>query len=253
MKAHQRLIREQEAERDPRSVIPLSECRVEAVGATFAKGIIYRYEWLGTMPMAPVAQYGLIGPNGEPLGVVVFGLGSGSKARDVCGEAWRDRTIVLERGACVHYAHEHAGSFLISRAVKMMSRDRGFSVFLAYSDSAAGEIGTIYQACGWHYLGSSNGRKGNFRYEGRPVGADRWMSSRNIRVLIKRTGISSEQWWREARTSGQWEFRRVYDRARYVTFVGSRKERAEAGLALRYPVLPYPKRETSVGGGDPQN
>ena len=111
MKAYQRQIRELEDTRDPRPVVPLDGCAVERVTPAWAAKIVLRYEWLQTMPTRTVACYGLVGPGGEPLGVSVFGYGGGSAALDVCGRDWRARTLVLERGACVHYTHEHAPSF----------------------------------------------------------------------------------------------------------------------------------------------
>lgn len=246
MKAHQRLIREQEAARDQsRAVIPLDRCVVKPVSKAWAKKIILRYEWLGTMANSPLACYGLCGPDGEALGAVVFGNGMGSRARMVCGEEWFERSTVLERGACVHYAHEHAGSFLISRAVKLVARDHGIRVVLAYSDQDAGEIGTLYQACNWLYLGAGNGRGENAsRVEGRLIGTEKWQNSRVLRRAARRAGYEdTSKWWEWARSSGLWEFRRVADRSRYVTFTGPRYERNEALRALRYPVLPYPKRK----------
>ena len=239
MKAHQRLIREIEAEKEPREVVPLDGCRVEAVDRSFAEAIILRYEWLGTMPIVPVAFYGLVGPQGEPLGVSCFGYGSGTAARGVCGPEWRDRTIILERGACVHYAHEHAASFLTSRAVEMCAADHGHRIFIAYSDAEAGEIGTVYQATNWLYLGHGNGRhgSGSGRWYGRVDGGE-WMNSRRLRAM----GLRGAAVWAAARQNPRWQFRWVPDRARYVTFEGNRRERKEARKALRYPVLPYPKR-----------
>ena len=169
MTAHQRLIRDRMAARTPRAVVPLSGCQVVRVPASWARRIILNYEWLGTMPAAPLAYYGLVGPHQEELGVVSFGHGSGTLAKTLCGPDWVDRSIVLERGACVHFAHEHAASFLISRACKLVAEDFGMRVITAYSDPEAGEIGTVYQACNWLYLGAGNGRrpKDRFRWEGR--------------------------------------------------------------------------------------
>jgi hypothetical protein len=51
----------------------------------------------------------------------------------------------------VHWAHPHAASRLIAHAVKFAAADFGWRVFLAYADMAAGEVGTVYQACNWLY------------------------------------------------------------------------------------------------------
>ena len=126
----------------------------------------------------------------------------------------------------------------------MCAADHGMVVFLAYSDSEAGEIGTIYQACNWLYLGNSNGRgKSGSRQEGRRKGTDEWINSRRLRNLARNDGYEdTSYWWADARASGLWEFRRVTDRARYVTFAGGAKDVKAARAALRYQPLPYPKR-----------
>jgi hypothetical protein len=66
--------------------------------------------------------------------------------------------VALERGACAFWAHEHTASWFINRACAMAARDHGWKLFVAYSDTEAGEIGTVYQACGWHYIGRASNR-----------------------------------------------------------------------------------------------
>ena len=133
MKCHQRIIREEAALVDPRSPQPsLAGCVVEPVALAEAERVILRYEWLRSMPTNPRGAYGLRDPSGSLAGVVCFGVGGGSNARLISGEPWRDRTICLERGACVHWAHPHAGSFLVARACAAAARDYGWRVFYAY-------------------------------------------------------------------------------------------------------------------------
>jgi hypothetical protein len=58
---------------------------------------------------------------------------------------------------------------------------------------------------------------------------------------------NTAEWWAWARQHPElWEFRRVAGKSRYVTFAGvgsgRHKQIREARAALRYPVVPYPKR-----------
>jgi hypothetical protein len=145
----------------------LDGCTVERVGAAEAKAIILRYEWLGTMPVIVGAAYGLRTPSGELAGAVVFGDAPGTASDDLCGSEWRGRAMALQRGACVHWAHPHAASFLISRACRQAYEDFGWVVFYAYSDRLAGEIGVVYQACNWRYLGRSRRRSRTRERQGR--------------------------------------------------------------------------------------
>ena len=108
MKAHQRIIRERFADSTPRTTVPLSECEVIPITREQAATVILKYEWLGTMNTAYQFGYGLSHGN-DLLGAVCFGSGSGTRAAlSLCGEQNVPLVICLERGACVHYAHEHA-------------------------------------------------------------------------------------------------------------------------------------------------
>lgn len=237
MKAHQRLIRETESAREPRAELSLDGAQVVRVSNEWASDIILRYEWLGTMNRAVIC-YGLLAACGTPLGVCCFGMPQGTNSRLLCGPEWRDRTIALERGACVHFAHPHAGSFLIARAVKLLAQDTPYRVIFAYSDEQAGEIGTIYQASNWLYLGVT-GRDGRGRWKARRKDGDgKWQSSRMLRAQ----GYNGKEAWAKLRADPNWEFEIDKDKARYVTFAGSFKERRDARAALIYPPLPYPKR-----------
>ena len=62
MKAFQRVIREQNQERDPRAVVPLTGCVVEEIALSEARDIILAYEYLGTLPKVSRYQYGLKSP-----------------------------------------------------------------------------------------------------------------------------------------------------------------------------------------------
>jgi len=148
--AHQRRIRDIEASRDPRpAMATLEGATVVEIPFAEAKALVIRYEHLGSMPSAPTACYGLRTPEGELAGVVCFHRGPAPESNDLCGREHRDDAICLARGACVHWAHPHAASFLISRACKLASAEFGWKVFYAYADPrswqayahAAGEPG----------------------------------------------------------------------------------------------------------------
>jgi hypothetical protein len=228
-----------EAKRDPRPVMTtLDGSRVERIAYAEAKALILRYEWLKRMPALTLACYGLRTPDGELAGAVCFGPGPGTLSADLCGAAWRGKAIALLRGACAHWAHPHAASFLISRACRQAHRDFGWKLFYAYADSAAGEVGVVYQACSWLYLGAGAGRRnaqGRWRFFDRHRRT--WLSDRSLR----RRGFSETH----ARSDPRWIVQRVGNKGRYVWFAGDRRERREALKALRYPVLAYPKRTTA--------
>jgi hypothetical protein len=223
------VIRDQAALLEPLDPLPnLDGCTVRRVDAAVAKPIILRYEWLGTMGRA-AACYALFSPSDEILGVACFGWPAGAESRDICGKEHRALAIALERGACVHYAPKNAASFLISRAVRLVSAELGVAIIYAYADPAAGEIGTIYQALGWRYIGQGVGRT-----SGRPRDRFRRPDGRIVdERVLRHSGVKL------ADVSG-WARVQARPKHKYVTFLGPNAEGLAA--ACRYPALPYPKR-----------
>jgi hypothetical protein len=166
MKAWQRKIREKEARKDPRPVVGLENAMVVEISYERAKEVILKYEWLKNMGSTE-RSFGLI-LDGELAGVCCFGKTGGTDtAKSVCGEEWAQHVVTLCRGACVHWAHPHSASYLISRACKLMANSgrktrsgkvfQPAYIFLSYSDSDAGEIGTVYQSLNWAYAGKTSG------------------------------------------------------------------------------------------------
>ncbi len=154
MKAHQRVIREREAETSPRKTVDLSTAEVREISFAEARKVILKFEWLGNMGTTERA-FGLF-LQGELAGVTCFGKTAGTHTfASVAGKKWEQHVTILCRGACVHWAHEHAGSFLIARACQLMALE-GIHIFVAYSDTDAGEIGTIYQSLNWLYCGQGS-------------------------------------------------------------------------------------------------
>jgi hypothetical protein len=223
----------------------LAGCEVRPISRSEAAGIILRYEWMGTMPRGRVAQYGLFAADGELLGAVVLGRGGGTAAADLCGPSFRRKAICLQRGACVPWAPACAASYLLARAFRLAHRDHGWTVIFAYSDAAAGEAGVIYQALNGLYIGARTGRLSASRW--RPSFLHRatgqWLSEKAVRARVGRVdAITGGQRGGDLRRDPAWLVVNRPERARYVWFVGSRKERRDARAALRYPILPYPQR-----------
>src|SRR5580692_9420371 len=152
-KCYQRHIRELYGASESREQIrSLDGARVERVTTEEAKSIILKYEWLQSMASGTSACYGLkLGD--ELLGVSCFTRMAGKQARSICGAEHKDRAVSLARGACVPHAPKNAASYLIRNACRLAYQDFGWEIFFAYSDPDAGEIGTVYQAANWRYIG----------------------------------------------------------------------------------------------------
>jgi hypothetical protein len=245
---HQRIVRERLAAAYPRPVlVSLSGCTVEPISRREAAAFIVTYEWLGNCGK-PILCVGARDPDGNLFGVTCFGNGVGDDVRRRLGG---ETAVCLERGACAHWAHQHASSWLISRSCRLASRHRGWQVFYAYSDPNAGEIGTVYQACNWLYLGQglghgSNGRAARVRHAIRPpwvaLGDVRHYSS--TRILRHRSGAARD--WRtyeDVKNAGG-SIEKVPARHLYAHHIGGRRARTQwlAEIAPWAP-LSYPKRE----------
>jgi hypothetical protein len=231
-------MRDREASTDARSPDTVMDYTVGPILPAEARAFILRYEWLQSVGH-PRAHYGAHNALGELAAVALFGTPSQTTAADICGTAHRHKAIVLERGAGAHWAHQHTASWFLPRACAMAALDHGWRIFTAYCDPDAGEVGTIYQACNWLYLGQgSDGRviaghpraREYFRRVDDP--ADKWISERTWRYHGGRVAdLAAGRWVREMRSA----------KHRYVTFAGgTRRERSDLLSALTVAPRPYP-------------
>ncbi len=223
----------------------LSSATVREISPQEAATIILEYEWLGDMPQATKQCFGMY--HGPFLaGALVFAEKPGANLSS------NDTSIVpkdahyLARGACAHWAHPHAASWFIAKVCNELLCPDGGTV-LAYSDPAAGEIGTIYQSLGWYYLGPSQGGPNAVLVDGklmtlRSFHRDRGNGGKSIAAV--RAAFPN------AKT-----IEPVPRRHRYLGVYGSGKFKREIAKRLRGHSRPYPKRDKSQerdGGDQPQ-
>lgn len=97
---------------------------------------------------------------------------------------------LIQRGASASFAHKHIGSKLIMFACNWMVRNTDKRVFVAYSDQQAGEIGVIYSACGFEWLGWNFGTK--FMYRNQNFKNGQLFSAQSL----KRTSLL-KKWYKE--------------------------------------------------------
>lgn len=115
---------------------------------------IERHEWLGKMPNRPThrfeARY-----KGHLAGVMIFTV------PNTFSKLLGDETFKLEklisRGACISWSPKNLNSWLVMQSIKWMIANTEFRLFTAYSDTEAKELGAIYQACSFIYLGKTSG------------------------------------------------------------------------------------------------
>ena len=66
-------------------------------------------------------------------------------------------------------------------AIRWMVKNTPYRVFVGYSDTTAGEIGTIYQACNFIYLGQNSGERYNYYDPKMP--SKKWFNERSLRKV----------------------------------------------------------------------
>jgi hypothetical protein len=227
--AHQHLIRLRLAAQDGIQIdVPdIRSAVVREITRSEATPFILENEWLGTMPAVSRYHFGMF--FGERLGgVVVFGDEYGENLGVWDKYGYTGQIITLQRGACAHWAHPHTASKLIRRAMDLLP-DR-YRVITASVDPAAGEIGAVYQACGFSYVGVMSGSgRAMVRVNGKV------MSERVAGKLVGTQGVC-------ALSRLGFDAISMPRRARYFAFRGDKRTRRTLEAAIAHLVKPYPKR-----------
>ena len=238
--AYQRQLRDRfTSEAPPPVPLDLASSRVRLVDRAIAEQIILRYEWLGTMAKTS-HHYGLFfGPYCAGV-CCVCGNGSATVATTTHAAfgVQQSEVAVLARGACVHWSPDGANSRLVSWTCKLLRHDSRAKLIVAYADPNAGEVGTIYQACGWHYIGKTEPTPQIIAPTGRVY---------NVKITgdMARSRGGTSAFWRKRLLEAGW---RLFDgsaKHRYVCILDNKDK------ALRAKVLamqqPYPKRGRDNG------
>ena len=105
---------------------------------------------------------------------------------------------LISRGACISWSPKNLASALIMFGIKWMVSNTEFRLFTAYSDWEAGEIGQIYQACNFYYLGKKFGAKKRYLLENGNWTSDRYFRSRSAyKRAANRCNIEWNPIWQE--------------------------------------------------------
>lgn len=120
------------------------------------KQFIKRHEWLGKLPIWATHRFtARLKKNGTLAGVIV--MATPNAFSNLLGRENKDKEKLISRGACISWAPKNLGSWLIMQSIRWMVKNTEFRYFTAYSDPEAKELGTIYQACNFIYLGQKFG------------------------------------------------------------------------------------------------
>lgn len=216
---------------------------IKPVSLSYAKEIIEEYEYLGCIAAVNWYQYGIFfkdNEDGEVIcgGVVIYGQ-EYAENRGVWDKYnYTGKIILLNRGVCLHWTPKNTNSKLIMESMKQLPEK--YEVITCTIDPDAGEIGTIYQACNFHYVGAmrKNKTRTNFIINGKKYG------SRSVRQTYgtMAKGKLPELVKAKLGDDATVEFVEVHAKHRYFYFRGDKKTRKIHKKALESIIKEYPKR-----------
>jgi hypothetical protein len=226
--------------------LDLSRAIVKRVNRKTAESVILKYEWLGTLPNCSI-YYGIFfGLYCAGItSVLVGGGGANLNSWKEFNLSSHNKLAYLPRGANVHWSPPGANSKLVSWTCKLLSKDTDAKIVIAYSDSDAGEIGTIYQACNWVYIGKGSSTNQFVSPQGRIY------DQKLPYDLARRSGFvfARKDAVKELRSNG-WTEQKSNPKGRYV-YVLDKSDKKLIAL-VESMRKPYPKRET-CGTGETDN
>jgi len=129
------------------------------------KEFIERHEWLGKMPHRPTHRF-IATYKGHLAGVIV--MATPNAFSNLLGKDNRNKEKLISRGACISWSPKNLASSLIMFGIKWMVKNTAYRYFSAYSDTEARELGTIYQACNFKYLGQNSGARFEYHDSSNP-------------------------------------------------------------------------------------
>lgn len=236
--AYQKELRDRYAA-EPMPPVPhldLKRATVRRISRHLAEQIILKYEWLGTMAGTNY-HYGIFfGDYCAGVCCVSVGSGTAGAHNHTKFSIERMELATLARGACVHWAPPGTNSKLVSFTARLLAKETKAKVLIAYSDSEAGEVGTIYQACNWICIGLTQSLQEFIAPSGRIL-------NRRMLHKAKSFGITTGQ-YRDKLVAAGWRTQYSNPKYRYVWIL----DRSDRALVERIEAMrvPYPKRAASI-------
>lgn len=155
---------------------------------------IKKHEWLGNISQYTthwfVAKYKNI-----YAGVILMNLPNAFSK--LLGDDTDKIERLISRGACISWSPKCLASTFLMWCIRWMVDNTEYRLFTAYSDPTAKELGTIYQACNFYYLGQNSGTTIRYinPYNGKIV-SDRFFRQKSAyRHYAKELGIKWHEDW----------------------------------------------------------
>jgi len=227
---------------------------------------IVKYEWLESSGVNPkwcfTARY-----KNFLAGVVL--VNEPTSYSKLLGEKTTIYEALIQRGATASWTPKNLGSKMVMFACNWMVKNTLKRAFVAYADPAAHEVGTIYQACNFEYLGQDFGniylykhpeikngqmfssqtlrRTSTFKKWCRMNGIeikDKWIKGsgfKDLSVIPNAVQDKYRNWIRRILSESERE--KVERKHKYILVLGNNKtDQRNLNILKEYKSIPYPKR-----------
>lgn len=118
------------------------------------KQFIERHEWLGNLSQYTTHWF-VCYHKDIIAGAILFNMPNAFSK--TLGENTKELERLISRGACISWSPKNLASSFLMWCIKWMVDNTQWRLFTAYSDPTAKELGTIYQACNFYYMGQTAG------------------------------------------------------------------------------------------------
>jgi len=161
---------------------------------TKLKEFIERHEFLGNLSQFTTHWFGAY--HKDILSGVIL-LNMPNAFSKLLGDDTPKIERLISRGACISWSPKNLASSFLMWVINWMVKNTDYRLFTAYADPTAKELGTIYQACNFYYLGQKSGTTTRYinPYTDKIV-SDRFFRTRSAyKKYAKELGIQWEKSW----------------------------------------------------------
>lgn len=155
---------------------------------------IKRHEWLGNLSQYTTHWFACYYKH-RIAGVILFNMPNAFSK--ILGDNTKELERLISRGACISWSPKNLASSFLMWCINYMVNNTQYRLFTAYSDPTAKELGTIYQACNFYYMGQKSGTTTRYinPYTGKMV-SDRFFRVRSAyKKYAKELGIEWGKNW----------------------------------------------------------
>lgn len=186
---------------------------------TYAFGLFKKSEWA-------------IG-GADLCGIVTYGTPASTTLRQgIAGDSFGGSVLELNR-LCLSHNKPNEASMLVGKSLRMLPPN---VIVVSFADTEQGHLGLVYQATNFLYTGLSAKRtdwkvRGKEHLHGQTI-ADEFRGQPNRAKLMREK--YGDDFYLAPRPR----------KHRYIIIVGTKRFRKDVLASLRYPIKPYPKKES---------